>query len=386
MSNNSSHARTNYKFTTDPEFAFTLPSEFYTSPAIYKKELECVFANSWNYACHMTQVESAGQWVKFKIAEEELYVVRGQDGQLRAFYNVCKHRAHRLVTEDSGESSMITCPYHAWSYDLEGNLQQVRNESNLKNFCKDDFKLSEAKVEEYMGFVWVNLDMNADPLREQAPGLEEMMLEYVPELKSMKFAKRISWDINCNWKTAIENFSECYHCAPAHPALVELLDMEKYNVTCHDIWNVHVGPVYEPEEASISYTPTERPQDYIGGMLWPNVTIWIMPGSANIAFLYMVPTGPETCREHMDFFFVNETPSEEEQEYIDYMKNVLQPEDINLCEEVQMGLRSRSYDIGRVCVDAERSGISEHAVHHFQEMVRKAHAKMPGVEIFKTDR
>ena len=188
----------------------------------------------------------------------------------------------------------------------------------------------------------------------------------------MKFAQRSTWDIKCNWKTAIENFSECYHCSPAHPAFVEVVDMKTYSVTTHDIWNVHLSKTLPLENTPYaSATAGAGPLEYVAIFLWPNHTIWVMPGAGNIAVLYMLPTGPETCREVMDFYFMDSTPTVAEAQSIAYLRDVLQPEDIGLCERVQKGLRSRSYSVGRLIVDGERSGISEHGVHHFQQLYHR---------------
>ena len=150
--------------------------------------------------------------------------------------------------------------------------------------------------------------------------------------------------------------------------------MPDYTVTTHGIWNAHVSPVPENLNGPLKVAAADGKRlEYVAIYLWPNMTIWIMPGAGNIGLLYMLPTGPETTRENMDFYFLDEKPTEEEMASIEYLREVLQPEDVDLCEKVQQGLRSRSYDIGRLLVDHKRSGISEHAVHHFQSMVYKAH-------------
>jgi carnitine monooxygenase subunit len=353
--------------------SFTLPSDYYTSPEIYRKELEAVFARSWNVACHRTQVAEPGQYVKCRAGEEEIIVTRDRSGTLKAFYNVCMHRAHTLIQDDRGRTRFITCPYHAWSYQLDGSLRSARNCDDVEGFCKDDFGLKEVRVEEFCGFVFVNLDADARPLASQALGLKDRILKHCPDLMRLKFAHRLRWDVKCNWKTAVENFSECYHCAPAHAGFVDLVNMKTYTLHTHDIWSIHVGPPGNATDSPYTYTATDdRPQDYVAVLLWPNITMWIMPGSGNISTLYMLPTGPQTCTEHMDFFFMDEQPTKEEWASIAYLRDVLQPEDIRLCENVQKGLQSRGYRTGRVMVDRQRSGISEHATHHFQSMVYRA--------------
>ena len=358
----------------DAGYSYTLPAEYYFSPETYRKELDVVFARSWIFAGHLSQVKEPGQFVKCRVGEEEIVVTRDKVGKLRAFYNVCRHRAHTLLQEDRGKVNVIACPYHAWTYNLDGTLRAARNCDNVRDFCKEEFNLQEAKVEEFCAFVWVNLDPDAESLASQAPDLEQRLLKSCPDLYKLTFAHRLSWDVKSNWKTAVDNFSECYHCAPAHPGFTDLVDMRTYTLATHGIWSIHVGPPGTSGNAPYQFTATDdRPQDYIAILLWPNLTIWIMPGAGNIGMLYMLPTGPETCIEHFDFYFMKETPSEEEWASIVYLRDVLQPEDIDLCEKVQKGLRSRSYRVGRLVVDKTRSGISEHATHHFQSLVLKAH-------------
>lgn len=354
---------------TDASRSYTLPSNLYTSQEIYNREQVEIFERSWIFACHRSQVGKPGQYVRLNVGKEEIVVVRDKSEALRAFYNVCLHRAHTLVQDDAGTIPAFTCPYHAWTYRLDGTLAGARNINNVKEFDRCAFKLKEARLEDFGGLIFVNLDDAAPSLASQAPDLLDALKGWCPELPNLQFAQRETWDIQCNWKTAIENFSECYHCAPAHPAFVEVVDMKTYSVTTHDMWNVHFSRTLPLENTPYANASNGgKPLEYIGIFLWPNHTLWIMPGSGNISLLNMHPTGAETCRETMDFYFMDSKPTPVEAESIAYLRDVLQPEDIGLCEQVQKGLRSRSYHVGRLIVDEERSGISEHAVHHFQRL------------------
>jgi carnitine monooxygenase subunit len=353
--------------------SYTLPSNLYRSPEVYLREQDLVFARSWRFACHRSQVAEPGQYVRLDIGDEEILVVRGKEGGLQAFYNVCVHRAHTIVQNDAGQVNLITCPYHAWTYRLDGSLVTARNVDNVKDFNKCDFTLKAVRVEDFGGLIFVNLDAEAATLAMQAPDLLESLQAWCPDLPNLKFSMRASWDIKCNWKTAIENFSECYHCAAAHPAFVDFVDMCTYSVTTHGIWNAHVSRTGALDKSPYEYGAVDgRPAEYIAIFLWPHHTLWIMPGSGNISLLYMLPTGPETCREVMDYYFMDPVPTPAEAQSMTYLRDVLQPEDIGLCERVQKGLRSRSYSVGRLVVDEARSGISEHGVHHFQRLYHDA--------------
>lgn len=357
----------------DAGLSYTLPANLYHSPEVHKREHEAIFARSWRFACHRSQVADPGQYVRLDVGDEEILVIRDKAGVLHAYYNVCLHRAHTLVQDDFGKTGLITCPYHAWSYRLDGSLATARNSEHVQAFNSCDFKLRSVQVEDFGGLIFVNLDPGAQPLADQAPDLLLELQRWCPDLANLKFSERAIWDIKCNWKTAVENFSECYHCAPAHPAFVDFVDMKTYSITTHGIWNVHVSRTGALEKSPYRYdTADGRPPEYIGIYLWPNHTLWIMPGSGNISLLYMLPTGPETCREVMDYYFMDPTPTPTEAESMAYLRDVLQPEDIGLCERVQKGLRSRSYTAGRLVVDDGRTGISEHGVHHFQRLYHEA--------------
>jgi carnitine monooxygenase subunit len=357
----------------NPDRSYTLPADLYTAANGYARDQSAVFGRSWNFVCHCSQVAQPGEFVRVDIADEEILVVRDRAGTLRAFYNVCVHRAHTLVQEDAGRLSLITCPYHSWCYRLDGSLATARNCENVQAFNQSEAHLKSVRLENFGGLIFVNLDQDAIPLADQAPDLLESLGRWCPQLPDLKFAQRLRWEVKCNWKTAIENFCECYHCAPAHPAFVDFVDMQSYGITTHGIWSVHISRTGAPDKSPYDYqSGGGATPEYIGIYLWPNQTIWVMPGAGNIALLYMQPTGPETCREVMDFYFTQPIPSAAEAESIAYLRDVLQPEDIGLCERVQKGLRSRSYNAGRLIVDAQRSCLSEHAVHHFQKLYHKA--------------
>lgn len=357
----------------DAGLSYTLPADLYYSPDVYRREHDAIFARSWRFACHRSQVAETGDYVRLDVGDEEILVVRDKAGVLRAFHNVCLHRAHTLVQDDSGRMGLITCPYHAWSYRLDGTLASARNSQHVQAFNNCDFRLKSVRVEDFGGLIFINLDPQSESLALQAPDLLQGLQRWCPDLPRLKFSTRATWDIKCNWKTAVENFSECYHCAPAHQAFVDFVDMQTYSITTHGVWNVHVSRTGAPEKSPYRYDMADgRPPEYIAVYLWPNHTLWIMPGSGNISLLYMLPTGPESCREVMDYYFMDPTPTPAEAESMAYLRDVLQPEDIGLCEKVQKGLRSRSYTAGRLIVDGGRTGISEHGVHHFQRLYHAA--------------
>ncbi len=359
-------------FCANPATSYTMPARFYTSPEIYEAEKEAIFYRNWYYVCHVSQVKDAGQYVSAQIHDQAVFVTRDRSGELKAFYNVCPHRGHQLVS-GSGKKNLIVCPYHAWSFDMDGSLKVARNSDNILNFDKCDFSLKQIRVEVFCGFVFVNLDPDAVPLATQAPELEEEIRKYCPKIDDLVFSQRDTYDVECNWKVMIDNFLECYHCDPAHRDFVDLVDMDTYRIKCHGIFSSQVSENARTTSSS-AYTFEQGDVEfgYCGWFLWPNLTIWAYPGETNISILQMIPNGLNRTIEYQDWFTETSEPTKQLKEAMDYQKDVLQPEDISLCESVQKGLQNKGYNQGRFVVDAEFSELSEHAVHHFQKMVMEA--------------
>ena len=355
------------RFDENPEKSWTIPKTYYTDPAIYEREKEAIFFKSWNYVCHAGQVTDVGAYHTIQIADQNVVVMRGQDGVLRAFYNVCSHRAHELLS-GCGHTKMITCPYHAWTYHTDGRLRSAVGQKRVEGFQADEFALKPVKLEEYAGFVFVNLDLEAASLASEAGSLAEDIKGYAPDVPSLKFAHRLTYEIKANWKNVVDNFLECYHCSIAHPAFVDLVDIKNYHTRTYGMYSSHISPPGRSDNTA--YQISDGPsQNFAAWWLWPNVTFNVFPGSANITVLHIQPTGPETTLEHFDFYFADAAPSEAEQQAIDYIDKVLQPEDIGLVESVQRGLHSRGYNQGRLMVDRDRSYNSEHGLHHFHRLV-----------------
>ncbi len=356
-------------FCKDPARSYTLPARFYHDPEIYELEKDAIFARNWWYAGHSSQLAEPGRYITTQIHQQSVFVGRNNAGDMKAFYNVCQHRGHELL-QGAGRTNIIVCPYHAWSYDFDGNLRAARNSENMANFNKCDFSLKPVRVEELCGLIFVNLDNDAVPLSEQAKGLEDEIRHYAPDVDSVVFARRDQYDVSCNWKVMIDNFLECYHCHTAHKDFVDLVDMNTYRSRSNGIYSSHLSDAVRTTQSS-AFTFEKGKVDfgYAGWFVWPNLTIWVYPGEPNISVLQMTPDGPGRTIEYQDWFLPTPAPTKQVAEAMAYQKDVLQPEDISLCESVQRGLQSRGYNQGRFVVDKELSELSEHAVHHFQSMV-----------------
>lgn len=355
-------------FCADADKSYTLPGSVYIDPAVYEAEKAAVFHKSWIFVGAANSLREPGSYTTVQIAGQNIAVVCGADRRIRAFYNVCSHRAHELLS-GTGRTHKIVCPYHAWSYELDGRLRSSKLFTQVEGFDTKEFCLKSVQIEEFLGFVFVNCDPAARPLAEQAAGLDEDVRKYCREPETLKFAGRLTFNIQANWKNVVDNFQECYHCPATHPALVQLFDHQVYRTRNFGIASSHIAPARD-DNAAYKFDPSAPGAQVFYGawLLWPNLTLNVFPGRRNISFMHIMPTGPESAMEHWDFFLEDETPNAEEQAAMEYIKQVLQPEDIGLVESVQRGLHSKGYNQGRFVVNPQRDSFSEHGVHHFQSM------------------
>jgi len=359
-------------FTADPRQSFTLPARYYTDDGIFEAEKAAIFYRTWHYAGHVSQVAEPGMYLTTRVHQQNVFVARGRDGVLRAFFNVCAHRGHELLS-GAGKKNVITCPYHAWAYDFDGRLVNARNSENVAGFDKCDFTLKPVRVEVFCGLVLINLDPDARPFGEEMAGLEEEIRAYLPSVDDLAFAQRDTYAVAANWKVLVDNFLECFHCAPAHKEFVDLVDMNSYRTITHKRYSAQCAAAPRTTRSkAFEFEVGDVDFGYAGCFVWPNFTIWIYPGEPNLSVLQMNPDKPETCIEYQDWFTPGGAVTKQLADAIAYQKDVLQPEDIGLCESVQRGLNSLGYNQGRFIVDEDLTELSEHAVHHFQTMVARA--------------
>ncbi|RJS59521.1 aromatic ring-hydroxylating dioxygenase subunit alpha [Bacillus sp. PK3_68] len=361
-----------HRYKADARESYTLPSDYYTSDEALKLDKEKIFYKNWIYAGHIEKVDIPGKYFTFQLFEQNIMIVKGKDHVIRGFYNVCPHRGHELV-EGEGKKSVIACPYHAWTFHLDGQFNRGRAVDQIKNFDLEEACLTPVRVETFLNFIFVNLDPNAKPMREMMPGLEEEIRAHIPQLDGLTLSHRIKYDIKANWKNVVDNYLECHHCQVAHPQFVELIDMKSYKIEPQDYY---VAQTSNSKGKLVCNTDSEtNDQDietYLSYWLWPTLAIDVMPGEPGLIIMYIEPNGPESSIEYLEFYYLTKEPSEEGWENIKYQDEVLTPEDISLVESVQRGLRSKGYVDGRYVIDHERSSISEHGVHHFHGLVLKA--------------
>ena len=361
-------------FDANPARSLSLQADAYTQERFYHLDQNAILARSWQWVCHKEKLKKPGAYITAEIAGRPILLLRDQEGVLRGFYNVCKHRAHALL-QGEGEVSRILCPYHAWLYRLDGSLARAPHTESLVDFDAAKIRLEPVRVEEFCGFIYVNLDADATPLSEQSGDLQQEIRHWAPDVDDLTFGHRLTYDIRSNWKNVVDNFLECYHCPTAHKDFCELVDMDSYKVTTHGIYSSHMADAGNAPNAAYDVSAATV-RTHAVWWLWPNTCLMRYPGRSSMIVLHIIPAGPERTLETYDFFLETPEPSDAEREAIDYIDRVLQVEDIALVESVQRGMNTPAFSQGRIVHDPSGSGKSEHALHHFHGLVLDAYKKM----------
>ncbi|MEM7216146.1 MAG: aromatic ring-hydroxylating dioxygenase subunit alpha [Pseudomonadota bacterium] len=357
----------------EPEQSYTLPSYLYTDPAVYEIEKERIFYRTWQYIAHKSFFEKPGDYVTAQICDQNIFVMMGKDGELRAFYNVCQHRAHELLPAGTGNvRSVIVCPYHAWTFEREGKLRGAPRSHLRPGFNKEDYSLKPVRLEMFLDCAFINMDPDAVSLKEQAGDLEADIREKIPYLDKLKSPVEGGLGetrIKAGWKVVVDNYVECYHCDHAHPDFADLICMDTYKHDTFGLWARQLGVDIKPDNSAYKLSEAEPYMQSAFWFLWPNTTFNTLPGTEELNISTVRPTGLEECDFGGHSLSVSGIWNKER---ADYTADVLVPEDIGLCESVQRGLKSKGYSQGPMIVDPDRTGRGEHAIHHFHRLVQKA--------------
>ncbi len=204
-----------------PDSAFTLPARYYTDAAFLRRELDGLFGKMWFYAGRSQEIASPGQFVVRELNGHNIVVTRNERGEPRAFHNICRHRGTRICTEAAGHlAGSLQCPYHAWTYDLDGRLIGAPHMDEVPHFSRSDYPLQRVHAAEWDGHVFLNLDASPEPLAAQLGPLVEKFRGW--RMPDLRLGHRIVYDVKANWKLIIQNYNECLHCPNLHPALNKL--------------------------------------------------------------------------------------------------------------------------------------------------------------------
>jgi phenylpropionate dioxygenase-like ring-hydroxylating dioxygenase large terminal subunit len=348
----------------------SLEAHYYTDPAIFEAETRGLLAKTWQFACHGSDIPSPGCYTCFSVAGESLFAVRGQDEQVRVFYNVCQHRAHQLVS-GSGTSSVIVCPYHAWSYELTGALRSGPNIKNIEGFDKSTICLTEVRVENFLGFVFVNLDLQATPMDDWFPDARRELEEWVPNWSSLKYLEWVEIPEKCNWKVSIENYSECYHCALNHRTFAQgVVKPETYDIQPQGKCLRHTTQCQNLENMTYDIQSGFAHHDqYSSWFLWPMFSFQVYPGNVlNTYHWRAIDTNNVVVWR--GWYSVDGAEDETIRNLAIQDRETTVEEDIHLVESVQRGLSSRGYRPGPLVIDPSGGVNSEHPIMHLQQWVR----------------
>ena len=343
----------------------TIPFDWYADPAVLRLERERIFRRAWQYAGRVDQVAEPGAYFTCDLGGVPVVVVRDERDGLRGFLNVCRHRGS-LVCEGEGKRASLQCPYHAWTYGLDGSLRAAPRSERVPGFEKESLGLRPVAVEAWGPFVFANPDPDAAPLGETLGELPELVAASGLDLGSLRFLERASGpEYAANWKVCSENFLECYHCQVAHPGFSKVVDVsvDAYVLEESRLFSTQYGPVREAWKGDFDPRgPIERGQFHF---LWPNVTINVMPGHPNLSIGPIVPTGPEATARFLDYFVGPDVDQAWIDEMLEFDEQV-GAEDRVLVERVQRGLRGGGAEHGRLMGDSER------LIAHFQGLLLDA--------------
>jgi len=337
--------------------ASTIPAPWYVDPRIGELENQTVFSGTWQMVGRTDQVEKPGQFVTASVAGEPIVVVRGNDGMLRGFYNVCRHHAAAVVTEACGQATILHCPYHGWNYGLDGSLKGMPEFDGVKNFDRQQNGLVPVKADVWEKFVFVNLDPRAAPLQQFLGGLVKRVAPL--GVSKLHYFDTRSYDIHCNWKVFVDNYLDGgYHVPHLHKGLSSVLDYKEYTIENEDRYCLQSSPMVASDEDAATGATRKGDRAWYFWQ-YPNLMINCYEGYMDTNLV--LPVDADRCRVIFDFYFadVSEAQREHNQQSVAVGARV-QDEDLGICEAVQRGLKSRAYGAGRLSVRREAG---EHLFH-----------------------
>ena len=355
------------------EKASTIPSSWYTDKDLYDLERQTVFMRSWQFAGRLDQLRKTGQYVTTEIAGEPVVTVRGADGELRSFFNVCRHHAAAVMTEPSGTATQLRCPYHGWTYSLTGELKGTPDFSGVCDFDKAANGLLQVRSATWANWTFVNL---ADPgitLLSLPEFLGEDLLQQTEALDLCKlhWLERRHYSFDCNWKVFVDNYLDGgYHVPDLHKGLDSVLDYSNYTIENGERYCLQSSPMVS-EGAEVATGAVRRGDRALYYWIYPNFMINWYDGVMDTNLV--LPRGIDKTEVIFDFYFpdVSATALERNRASIEIGQRI-QDEDVSICKSVQRGLNSRAYEAGRLSVRREAG---EHLFHRLLHADLKAGLK-----------
>ena len=330
-----------------------LPGRYYCDPAILEQERERIFRRSWIYIGREDRWRGPGDFLTLEVHGESVLVLRDREGGLRAFYNVCRHRGSRLCAADEGSArSSFQCPYHAWTYGLDGRLLGAPNLKESEGFCKEDFSLAPVDLETWRGFVFIRLEGGGVPLATRLGGIPGRARPY--PLENLKVERRTVHEVEANWKILFENYQECYHCPGTHPELCDLVPL--YGTGEVDIVGGEVVARFREGASTLTHDGRSRrpmltglgdeQRAFNGESILPNMWINFLPDFLQTRVLW--PLSPTRTRIVTEWLFEGSTMARPDFDASDVFEftMLISRQDWAICEAVQKGVGSRSFRQG----------------------------------------
>lgn len=348
--------------------ARALAARAYVDTAFEAWEKAFVFNPGWHLLAHVSRLRAPGDHVVVDCAGLPVIAVHGADGEIRAFHNVCRHRAGPIATCDGLAAKSLRCRYHGWNYGLDGVLKSAPEMQGAEDFEVDSIRLPQMDVRLWQGLVFASNDADAAPDFDAFVAGIGARLGDAGTFSDYGLHEHVAYEIACNWKVYVDNFLEGYHLPHVHPTLNRLLDYRSYLIELSD-WH------------SLQWSPLDRDNSIYGTgealyyWLWPNTMLNILPG--RLQTNRVVPLGVDRCRVEFDYYYPEAAAAGGigDADADAAFSEQVQDEDIAICEAVQRGLASGSYDAGRL------NPLREKAVHHFHELLRRCYreANMPSL-------
>jgi choline monooxygenase len=344
--------------------SWTLPSRVYTEPDVLQDEQQRIFSRTWQLAGRRDQVANPGDYLTTEVAGEPLLINRDADGRLRAFYNVCRHRAGP-PTEGCGSRKVFRCSYHGWTYGLDGHLLNAPEFEGVEDFRPEEFGLMPVRVEEWALWVFVNLDSASEPLLVSLRELPEQAARF--QMERLQFFERREYVMQCNWKTYMDNYLEGYHLPSVHPGLNRELDYSQYVTETYARHSRQTSPIRGPEnEKGVARRYAQATGSESADYYWifPNWMLNCYPD--NVSLNLVLPLAPEKTVAIFEWYVTPELAASSSAHDGVKFSDSIQLEDGAICEKVQRNLHSRSYERGRFSVKQEKG------VHHFHRLYSAA--------------
>ena len=359
----------------------TLPGSYYTDATIFAMEQASIFESMWFCAVRSGDLDKPGAFKTVQVGRESVLITRSRGGEVRAFFNVCRHRGAQLCTEESGEvKRAFQCPYHAWTYDLDGKLVAAPNLTKMPDIDRVEYGLHRIAVQEWLGYVWVCLAETPpsfdDTVRKDVSdrlGSAELIDHY--DIAHLRVGRRIRYDVEANWKLIIENFMECYHCATIHPELTEVLPeladglAVQYHVGHGAEFGAHVKGFTIDGSAGLDQIPSvgqDQDRRYYAITIKPQVFVNLVPDHVIVHRLF--PLAADRTVVECDWLYLPEVvDSGKDVSHSVELFHRVNEQDFAACERCQPAMSSRMYRDGGVLVPSE---------HHIGEFHNWLQAKL----------